>query len=71
MYGEAYTKEQLISLRELTNKLCDDFQIKNDCISHNVFNEDVDIYEGITFRSNYYQEATDVSPAFDMDIFKT
>lgn len=66
-----YTDEQLQSLRNLTDKLCNDFEIKNDCIGHTVFNEDVDIYEGITFKSNYYQEATDISPAFDMKVFKT
>jgi N-acetyl-anhydromuramyl-L-alanine amidase AmpD len=66
-----YPSQQLESLRKLTDKLCHDFNIKNDCIGHTAFNEDVDIYEGITFKSNYYQEVTDISPAFDMDIFKT
>lgn len=65
-----YTEEQLKSLKKLTDKLCDEFGIKNDCISHTNFNEDVDIYEGIVFKSNYYQEVTDISPAFNMDIFK-
>jgi hypothetical protein len=66
-----YPSKQLISLKNLTDKLCNDFEIKNDCIGHTIFNEDVDIYEGITFKSNYYQEATDISPAFNMDLFKT
>jgi hypothetical protein len=70
-HWDRYTPEQMESLRNLTDKLCNDFGIKNDCISHTVFNEDVDIYEGITFKSNYYQEATDISPAFDMEVFKT
>ena len=65
-----YTKEQLTSLKKLTDKLCGDFNIKEDCMPHTIFNEDVDIYEGITFKSNYYQEVTDISPAFDMGIFK-
>jgi N-acetyl-anhydromuramyl-L-alanine amidase AmpD len=66
-----YSEEQINSLKNLTDKLCDEFEIKNNCIGHTVFNEDVDIYEGITFKSNYYQEATDISPAFDMELFKT
>lgn len=70
-YWIRYTDTQLNSLKNLTDKLCEDFNIKNDCIGHTVFNEDVDIYEGITFKSNYYQEVTDISPAFDMEIFKT
>ena len=34
---------------------------------HQLFDEDIDIFKGITFRSNYYQELTDVSPAFDIE----
>lgn len=70
-YWVRYSNEQLKSLRELTDYLCNEFKINNNCISHTMFNEDVDIYEGITFKSNYYQESTDVNPSFDMNIFKT
>ncbi len=65
-----YTKEQEDSLFFLVNKLCDDFDIKKECIGNNVYNENIDIYKGIVFRSNYYSELTDVSPAFKMDLFK-
>lgn len=66
---DKYTNEQIISLKNLTDKLCDEHNIKKQCIGNTVFNEDVDIYEGITFRSNYYQEVTDINPAFDMITF--
>ena len=65
-----YTKEQEESLFFLIKKLCEDFNIKKECIGNNVYNENADIYKGITFRSNYYSELTDVSPAFNMDLFK-
>lgn len=65
-----YTKEQEESLFLLVNKLCDDFDIKKECIGNNIYDENADIYKGITFRSNYYSELTDVSPAFKMDLFK-
>lgn len=64
-----YTDEQITSLKYLTNKLCDDHGVKKQCIGHTLFNEDVDIYEGITFRSNYYQEFTDINPSFDIITF--
>jgi hypothetical protein len=57
-------------LSDLIIDLCDRFNIKKECIGNNVYDENVDIYNGITFRSNYSQEIKDVSPAFNMDILK-
>ena len=65
-----YTKEQEESLFLLVKKLCEDFNIKKECVGNNVYDENIDIYKGIVFRSNYYSELTDVSPAFKMDLFK-
>lgn len=65
-----YTDEQYESLLKLTSKLCEDFEIPKECIGNNVYDEDVDIYNGVVFRSNYSQDIRDVSPAFNMDIFK-
>lgn len=65
-----YTDEQYNSLKELINELCGIFNIKKEFIGSNVYNENVDIYNGITFRSNYSQEIKDISPAFDMDVLK-
>lgn len=69
-YWLKYTEKQLQSLKILTDKLCEDFGIKNVCVNNNTFNEDVDIYEGITFKSNYYEESTDIGPSFNMELFK-
>tara|TARA_R110002110_G_scaffold215791_2_gene429720 strand:+ start:2215 stop:2808 length:594 start_codon:yes stop_codon:yes gene_type:complete len=66
----SYTEEQEKSLLNLVNKLCEDFDIKKDCVGNNVYNKNIDIYKGITFRSNYSQELTDVSPAFKMELLK-
>ena len=65
-----YTNEQYDSLRKLVTDLCDRFDIPKEFIGNNVYDENVDIYNGITFRSNYSQEIKDVSPAFNMDILK-
>jgi N-acetyl-anhydromuramyl-L-alanine amidase AmpD len=66
-YWVNYTEEQYESLKELLNYLCDEFTINNDIMPNNVYDENVDIFKGITFRSNYYQELTDVSPAFKIN----
>ena len=59
------------SLKELVVKLCDEYNVPKKFIGHNVYDENVDLFKGITFRSNYYQESTDVSPAFDIEMLKT
>lgn len=65
-----YTDEQYESLKFLVTSLCEQFNIPKQSIGSNVYDENVDIYNGITFRSNYSQEIRDVSPAFNMDILK-
>jgi hypothetical protein len=70
VYWDLYTKEQLNSLKELVLELCGENKISKNFIGHNTFDENIDLYDGIVFKSNYNQESTDVSPAFDMEILK-
>lgn len=69
-YWDKYPVEQTNALKELVIKICDKYKIPKNFIGHNVFDDNVDLFNGITFRSNYYQESTDVSPAFDIEILK-
>ena len=69
-YWDKYPVEQTNALKELVIKICGEYKIPKNFIGHNVFDDNVDLFNGITFRSNYYQESTDVSPAFDMEILK-
>ena len=43
------------------------FKIPKEIIGNNTYNEDVDIFKGIAFRSNYFKDITDVSPAFEVE----
>ena len=70
-YWDKYPQAQMNSLKELIVYLCEEYNISKNFIGHNVFDENIDLFKGITFRSNYYQESTDVSPAFDIEILKT
>lgn len=69
-YWIKYTEEQFKSLKYLINHLCEEFHIQYDFIGHNVYDENVDIFKGITFKSNYFKDITDVSPAFDLEKIK-
>lgn len=68
LYWDIYTNEQLISLKKLVIQLCDTYNINKRSIGCNVFNQDTDLFNGITFRSNYYQELTDVNPSFSFEL---
>jgi hypothetical protein len=70
VYWDLYTKEQLNSLKGLVVELCEKNDVSKKFIGHNTFDENIDLYDGIVFKSNYNQESTDVSPAFDMEILK-
>lgn len=70
MYWAPYTKEQLTSLVELVNGLCNSFFIPHRTLEHNTKVHAITDYEGIVFRSNYSQYFTDLSPAWDYVEFK-
>lgn len=66
-YWKKYTNNQFESLKYLIDYLCDQFKIPKEIIGNNTYNEDIDIFKGITFRSNYFKDITDVSPAFEVE----
>jgi N-acetyl-anhydromuramyl-L-alanine amidase AmpD len=69
-YWVQYTEEQHDSLKKLVQFLCKEFNIENNIINNNVYDENVDLFKGITFRSNYSKNLTDVSPAFEIEKIK-
>ncbi len=50
--------------------LCDKFDIPAKIVGHNTQIPNIELYEGITYRSNYYKEKTDLSPAWDFKKIK-
>ena len=69
-YWSNYTEEQFESLNFLIDHICGEFSINRDVITHNVYDENIDLFKGVTFRSNYFKNLTDVSPAFDIEKIK-
>ena len=69
-YWSKYSDEQMESLSELLDYLCEEYDISRDVMESNVYEQDIDIFKGITFRSNYFKDNTDVSPAFDISKIK-
>jgi N-acetyl-anhydromuramyl-L-alanine amidase AmpD len=61
-----YEDKQIESLNFLLSKLINEFKIEKKIAESNVFIDNIYIFDGIVFRSNYDKKYTDVSPAFDV-----
>ena len=70
-YWASYNIKQIDSLVELSKYLSDKFKIPLQTIGHNTKVDDIYEYRGIVFRSNHQRKSTDLSPAFDYELFKT
>jgi N-acetyl-anhydromuramyl-L-alanine amidase AmpD len=68
-FWQPYTDKQMDSLSELVKILCNEFNIPKTSIGHNVKIDKIENFNGITSRSNYDVDFTDLNPAFDFDIF--
>tara|TARA_R110000803_G_scaffold81853_1_gene147798 strand:+ start:37 stop:672 length:636 start_codon:yes stop_codon:yes gene_type:complete len=64
-YWDPYTPKQYKATLDLIEYLCKEFGIPKKIVGHNTQIQSIELYEGITYRSNYYKEKTDLSPAWD------
>ena len=69
-YWDTYTKKQIISCANLVKYLCEKYGIPKNCVGHNTFIDGVEYFEGITYRSNYYKDSTDLNPSWEFKNFK-
>jgi N-acetyl-anhydromuramyl-L-alanine amidase AmpD len=68
-FWQPYTEMQMNILSKLIVSLCDEFNIPTTSIGHNVKVDNIDRFSGITTKSNYDYDYTDLSPAFNFDEF--
>ena len=64
-----YTQEQLESTAKVCTELCNEFSIPKTFVGHNTKIENIELFNGITTKSNYNTRFTDLSPAFDFKSF--
>jgi hypothetical protein len=60
-----YSEQQIKSLKDLIDNLCSEYNIPRNTVGHNTKLLDPLIVKGVLCRSNYHDEYTDLSPAFD------
>jgi hypothetical protein len=68
-HWEAYTDEQFSALVELCKSLCTEFNVVEDCIGFNFYNEETKYFKGIVCRGNYSYDFSDVNPSFPFRSF--
>ena len=69
-FWDNYTEEQIDSLVDLSKYLLEKYKITNNILGHNTYVREISNFEGITYRSNWIKDSTDLSPSFNFDIFK-
>ena len=65
----SYTDKQMSSLIELSRYLSDKFNIPFKSIGHNTKVDGIYDYNGIVFRSNFSKQYSDLSPAFNYELY--
>jgi N-acetyl-anhydromuramyl-L-alanine amidase AmpD len=68
-YWQPYTTSQIDSTVFLCKKLFNEMSIKKEIIGHNTKINGIEKFEGVTTRSNYDVNYTDLSPAFNFEEF--
>lgn len=69
-YWSTYSDEQIKVLKDLIDDMCSKYSISRNAVGHNTKLLDPKIVKGILCRSNYYEEYTDLSPAFNFSTIK-
>ena len=68
-FWQPYTEIQMDSLVELCKNLSKKMSINLTCVGHNTKTNRMETFDGIFTRSNFDENYTDVSPAFDFEYF--
>jgi N-acetyl-anhydromuramyl-L-alanine amidase AmpD len=68
-YWEKFTDEQIESLVLLCREVCEEHSIPKTCIEFHHHHKDIVKFRGIVFRSNYFQDSSDINPLFEIGKF--
>lgn len=68
-FWQPYTPQQIEITAELCKHLTDTLQIEKTCVGHNTKVDGIENFEGITTRSNYNSNFTDLNPSFNFETF--
>ena len=68
-FWQPYTPQQIKMTAELCKHLTETLQIEKTCVGHNTKVDGIENFEGISSRSNYDTNYTDLNPSFNFETF--
>jgi N-acetyl-anhydromuramyl-L-alanine amidase AmpD len=68
-FWQPYTPQQIKMTAELCKHLTETLQIEKMCVGHNTKVDGIENFEGISSRSNYDTNYTDLNPSFNFETF--
>lgn len=68
-FWQPYTEEQINSCASVCKEMIKIFSIDKTCVGHNTKINGIERFSGIATKSNFNSDITDVSPAFDFELF--
>jgi len=68
-FWQPYEDKQIDKLVEVCNNLFEEMSIKENFVGHNTKINGIEKFEGVSTRSNYDSDFTDVSPSFNFEVF--
>ncbi len=69
-FWQDYTSSQLKSASELVNMCIEKHNIPKLVIGHNTYIKDIESFKGISYRSNWIKDSTDLNPSWKFKEFK-
>jgi N-acetyl-anhydromuramyl-L-alanine amidase AmpD len=68
-FWQPYTTSQISKTIEICKNICNEMSIKKNLIGHNTKINGIEKFKGIVTKSNFDNEVTDLSPAFNFEEF--
>lgn len=65
-FWESFPEEQFKSTVQLCKNLCERFNIPKRVIEFHHYNPNINKFNGIVLKSNYYEDSTSINPIFDL-----
>ncbi len=69
-FWEKYDNKQLFATIKLVRYLIEKYNIKGNVMGHNTLVKNIELFEGVSYRSNWIKDGTDLNPTWEFDIFK-
>jgi len=68
-FWEKFSGVQLKNTGLLCKKICEEHNISKNCVTFFHYHENINNFEGIVFKSNFFENSMNFNPSFDIEKF--